>query len=87
MEVVSSKVTLDFFEEQYQSMKIRYGDMKKQLGQDIVSYTAPFREKIKAIAADESYLHKIVTLGAEKARESASATLREARHAIGVRHF
>ena len=31
MEVVSQKETIDFFNEQYDTMKIRYGDMKKQL--------------------------------------------------------
>ncbi|MCX6290772.1 MAG: tryptophan--tRNA ligase [Bacteroidetes bacterium] len=87
MEVVSKKDTIDFFHEQYNTMKIRYGDMKKQLAEDIILFTQPFREKINELSKDESYLHKVASHGAAKARESASKTVNEARHAIGIRHF
>ncbi|MBL0256487.1 MAG: tryptophan--tRNA ligase [Bacteroidetes bacterium] len=87
MELVSSPETLAFFEEKYNTMQIRYGDMKKQLAEDMILFTAPFREKINALARDEAEIHKIASKGAEKARESASATLKEARHAIGIRRF
>ena len=53
----------------------------------MILFTAPFREKINALAGDEAEIHKIASKGAEKARESASATLKEARHAIGIRRF
>lgn len=87
MEVVSKKETIDFFNEQYNAMKIRYGDMKKQLAEDMVSFTAPFREKISELSANENYIHQVATKGAEKARESAAKTVSEARNAIGIRHF
>jgi tryptophanyl-tRNA synthetase len=45
------------------------------------------REKISAIAADTEYLSKVAKLGAEKARESASKTIREVREIIGFRSF
>ena len=79
MELVSSPETLAFFEEKYNTIQIRYGDMKKQLAEDMILFTAPFREKINALAGDEAEIHKIASKGAEKARESASATLKEAR--------
>ncbi|HKK10718.1 MAG TPA: tryptophan--tRNA ligase, partial [Bacteroidales bacterium] len=75
MEVVSTPDTLKYFEEKYNACEIRYGDMKKQLAEDMTVFTEPFREKIKAIAADEIYLSQVVKQGAEKARESASKTL------------
>ena len=87
MNVVSKPETVQFFEEAYTKMQIRYGDMKKQLAEDMIVFTTPLREKILAIAADESYISKVVKQGAEKARESASATVREARQAIGIRSF
>ncbi len=87
MEVVSSRETLAFFDEQYNSMKIRYGDMKKQLAEDMVAFTQPFREKILELSKDQKTVHQVASQGAEKARESASATIREARKAIGIRHI
>jgi tryptophanyl-tRNA synthetase len=68
-------------------MNIRYGDMKKQLAEDMISFTTPFREKIQAISSDSAYLKKVTQRGKEKARESASNTLNEARKAIGIRTF
>ena len=47
----------------------------------------PIVEKIEAIKSDEEFVSKIARRGAEKARESASATVNAARKAIGIRHF
>lgn len=87
MSIVSDKDTYDYFNEKYNKCEIRYGDMKKQLAKDIIAFTSPFREKIMEIAADNEYLHKVVSMGAEKARESASKTLKEVRKAVGFRKF
>lgn len=37
MEAVSEKSTIDFFKEKYAKCDIRYGDLKKQLAEDIIS--------------------------------------------------
>jgi tryptophanyl-tRNA synthetase len=87
MEIVSKKETLDFFNEQYNTMKIRYGDMKKQLAEDMIAFTSPLREKIIELSKDDDHIHRIAVQGAEKARVSAEATLSLARQAIGFRHF
>lgn len=87
LSVVSSDETVRYFDEQYNTMKIRYGDLKKQLAEDMVKFTEPFRNKINEISKDEAYIQKVARLGAEKARESGAATLREARKAIGIRSF
>ena len=87
MRVVSSKETVDHFEEAYNSMSIRYGDMKKQLAEDMIVFTTPLREKIEELSRDEKFLHKVAKDGEARARESASATLREARKAMGFRKF
>jgi tryptophanyl-tRNA synthetase len=87
MNVISEKSTFDFFEEKYNNCEIRYGDMKKQLAEDIINFTAPFREKILSISSDNEYLRKVVSIGAEKARASASKTVREVREIIGFKPF
>ncbi len=87
MEVVSDPETLSYFNEQYNTMKIRYGDLKKQLAEDMIRFTEPFREKIREIGNNQDYIHKVASRGAEKARQSAGATIKEARKAIGIRHL
>ena len=87
MNLVSSKDTYKHFDDAYNNCTIRYGDMKKQLAEDMIAFTAPLREKILALAADENYIHKVATEGAAKARESALRTMSEVRKAIGFRSF
>jgi tryptophanyl-tRNA synthetase len=87
LKVVSTQDTYDYFNEKYNNCEIRYGDLKKQLAKDIIQFTNPFRERILDILANDAYLHQVATLGAEKARESASKTLSEVRKVIGFRKF
>jgi tryptophanyl-tRNA synthetase len=87
MKVVSTEDTLKHFTDAYANCNIRYGDLKKQLAEDMITFLTPIREKIDAIKADDGYLAKVAKLGAEKARESASKTLNEARTAIGFKRF
>lgn len=87
MDVVSSPDTNKFFNEKYNACEIRYGDMKKQLAEDINVFVTPIREKIEGILADNDYLRKVAKLGAEKARESATKTLSDVRRIIGFKEF
>lgn len=87
MEVVSAPDTVKFFNDHYNNCSIRYGDLKKQLAEDMVNFTTPFREKIKELSADEKYLHKVAVIGRDKARESAAKTISDIRHIIGFREF
>jgi tryptophanyl-tRNA synthetase len=87
MSIVSSTETLTFFDEQYNKCAIRYGDMKKQLAEDMILFTAPFREKIEDLLKNEPYLSTVAKLGKEKARESATKTIREVREIIGFKSF
>ncbi len=83
MSVVSTPDTVQYFEDQYNSCQIRYGDMKKQLAQDMIAFVQPFSEKIKEIAANEDYLKKVMAMGKEKAQASAAKTIKEVREIIG----
>jgi len=87
LDVVSAPDVLENFEMQYNNCSIRYGDLKKQLAEDIINFTTPIREKIEMMLADDKYLSSVAKLGAEKARDSASRTLTEVREIIGVRKF
>jgi tryptophanyl-tRNA synthetase len=84
---MSSKDTLNHFENAYNDCSIRYGDLKKQLAEDIENFVSPLREKIKDLAQNEEYISKVVKLGADKARASANETLKLVREAIGIRKF
>lgn len=85
LKIVSSPDTYDYFNEKYNKCEIRYGDLKKQLAEDIIEFTAPVRERILEISADVVYMDKIAAAGAERARESASKTIREVREIIGFK--
>lgn len=87
MKVVSTPDTVKHFEDLYNSMNIRYGDMKKQLAEDMVAFTNPLREKIMDISKNNELLQKVSRKGAEKARESARYTVEECRKAIGIVGF
>jgi tryptophanyl-tRNA synthetase len=87
LDVVSAPDVLENFEMQYNNCSIRYGDLKKQLAEDIINFTTPIREKIEMMLADDKYLSSVAQLGAEKARASASRTLTEVREIIGVKKF
>lgn len=87
MKVLSSSETHDHFNDLYNTCQIRYGDMKKQLAEDVIRFIEPFSEKIKALHANNDYLRKVVEMGAEKARISARKTVSEVREIIGFKHF
>ena len=87
LKLVSSEDIVRQFEDLYADCTIRYGDLKKQLAQDMEAFIAPIRERIKQVEADDDYLSKVARQGCEKAMESASKTIREVREIIGFRPF
>ncbi|MEN8156018.1 MAG: tryptophan--tRNA ligase [Bacteroidota bacterium] len=87
LELLSTPDTVEHFRNSYNDCTIRYGDLKKQLAEDIITFTTPIRERINEIYNDTDYLSKVVKMGAEKARESASKTVREVREILGYRPF
>ncbi|MFM7016956.1 MAG: tryptophan--tRNA ligase, partial [Bacteroidota bacterium] len=86
LSVVSKPETIQFFDEAYNNCSIRYGDLKKQLAEDMEIFVAPLREKIEAIAADEQYLNKVMQIGKEKAHASSSVTVKEVREIMGIQY-
>lgn len=87
MELMSDEQTYKHFLDSYNSCTIRYGDLKKQLAEDIIKFTTPLKEKIDDIVKDDAYLSKVVKMGEEKARASASKTVKDVREIIGFKKF
>ncbi|MBR4886886.1 MAG: tryptophan--tRNA ligase [Muribaculaceae bacterium] len=87
MELVSTPDTLQHFKDAYADCSIRYGDLKKQLAEDILKVTLPIRERILEIQGDDEYLGRVVRQGAERACETAAKTLREVREIMGIKKF
>lgn len=87
MSLVSSQDTVDTFKAAYNGCTIRYGDMKKQLAEDMVAFISPIRKRAEELQKDEAQIQKILKQGAEKARASSSVTMAEARKKIGINYY
>lgn len=87
MRLVSTDDVISKFENDFNNCTIRYGDVKKQLAEDMVQFISPIREKVDGLLANEAYLKQVMEIGAEKAGKSAKATMDIVREAIGLKYF
>ncbi len=87
MKLVSEDDVIQKFESDYNNCTIRYGELKKQLAEDMVDFIAPIREKVDAVLHDEKKLRQIMEQGAEKANKSATITMELVRQAIGLKYY
>ena len=87
MKLVSDDAVVKKFDEEYNNCTIRYGELKAKLGEDMVKFIAPVREKVNMILNDEKYLQEVMEKGADKARKSAKATMERVREAMGLNYF
>lgn len=86
MQLVCAPDVIAKYESDYNSCTIRYGDLKKQLAEDMVQFIAPIRQKVNDILGNEALLKQIMQQGAEKARASAKATMAVVREAMGLNY-
>jgi tryptophanyl-tRNA synthetase len=87
MELVSTNDVIEHYKNTFANCSIRYGDMKKQLAEDMAAFILPIKQKIDDLKENDEMLGKIAKTGAEKAKESASKTINEARKMIGFTKF
>jgi tryptophanyl-tRNA synthetase len=87
LSLVSSPEVLSKFEYDFNHCNIRYGDLKKQLAEDMIRFIAPIRAKADALQNDPALIDEILAAGAKKARVSAAATLGEVRKALSFRYI
>ena len=85
LRIASTKETYDYFDAKWNDCTLRYGDLKKQIADDLCAIVAPIRQRIEEYSADNATLDRIAREGAEAARASAAATLAEVRKIIGFR--
>ena len=62
----------------------RYGDFKVAVGEAVVEYLRPVRERYTELRPDEAELGRILAKGAEGARALAAETLADVRERMGV---
>ncbi|MFN8243984.1 MAG: tryptophan--tRNA ligase [Ferruginibacter sp.] len=87
MKLVSSADVVEKFETDYAKCSIRYGDMKKQLAEDMVNFIAPVRQRVDSILQDEAYLRRVMEQGAEKANKRADQTMQLVREVMGFKYY
>ncbi|MBS1497264.1 MAG: tryptophan--tRNA ligase [Bacteroidetes bacterium] len=87
MKLVSAEDVIKKYEDDFNNCLIRYGDMKKQLAEDMVQFIAPIRQKALDIMANENYLKEVMETGAAKAKESAAGTIEIVRQAMGLKYY
>ena len=87
MHLSSKPEIVDIYRSQYNNCNIRYGDMKKQLAEDMAAFVNPIRTRAVELQKDETTLRRILKDGAEKARDSAAKTIAGARKLIGINYY
>ncbi len=87
MHLVSANDTIEKFEYDFNHCTIRYGDMKKQLADDMAAFIKPVREKAESILNDANYLKQVMEKGAETATRSARETMRIVRESMGLKYY
>ena len=84
-ELLCGKEAAEYYNDLYNRMEIRYGDMKKQMAADANALLAPIRERILTYSSDDALLDRIMRQGAEAASARAEKTIEEVREIIGFR--
>ena len=85
LRICSVPEAYNYFDEKWNDCSIRYGDLKKQIAEDIIKTVSPIRERIREYSSNTQLLDRIAQEGAEVARASASQTLKEVRQIIGFK--
>ncbi len=87
MKLVSAEDVYADYEKKFNECTIRYGDMKKQLAEDMVLFISPIRKRVNDILNDEKYLQRVMKQGAEKSIAHAEITMTMVRNAMGLNYF
>ncbi|MDO5296682.1 MAG: tryptophan--tRNA ligase [bacterium] len=83
LKIFSTPETVAFFEEQYKEGALRYGDLKKTLGDDIAAKLSVIRERRQELAKDPGLVEDMLVDSAKQVRCLARQTLDEVREKVG----
>jgi len=87
MNLVCSEDVINKFESDFNNCNIRYGDLKKQLAEDMIAFMSPIRKLTNEILENDAFLIEVMEKGAEKARASAKKTMDLVRESMGLNYF
>jgi tryptophanyl-tRNA synthetase len=87
MKLVSEEEVIKSFEDRYNQCTIRYGELKKQLAEDMINFLSPIRKKINETLNDTAYLTRVMKQGAEKANAHADKTLLDVRKVMRLNYY
>ncbi len=68
----------------YEEKKGKYGELKKMLLADIISFVSPMRAKRAELAKNPEAVEKILAIGGQQAREKAMAKMKVVREKVGL---
>jgi tryptophanyl-tRNA synthetase len=74
-------ISFDAVEQEFDGQM--YGAFKTAVGEAVIDYLAPARERYEELRADQAELERIVAGGAEQARAIAAPIVEDVRHAMG----
>ena len=84
LKLVASPQELAEWENRYRSGGMGYSEAKKRLGELLVEYFEPYRQKREELEKNLDYVRDVLIDGAQRARAIASRTLAEVRKAVGL---
>ena len=65
---------------------MRYGDLKKQVAEMVISHLEPFQQRYREIVADPGYVQGVLREGAERVTPIANSTVESGEEAHGSLH-
>jgi tryptophanyl-tRNA synthetase len=63
---------------------MRYGDLKKQAAEMVISHLEPFQQRYRQIVSEPGYLEGVLREGAERVAPIANDTVRVAKERMGL---
>jgi tryptophanyl-tRNA synthetase len=63
---------------------LRYGDLKKQVAEMVVSHLEPFQQRYQEVMSEPGYLDGVLREGAARARPIACSTVEAAKRRMGL---
>lgn len=80
--LVGNEEEVETFRAKLENGGVGYGDLKKELGEKIIQFVTPMREKRDQLT--DEYVFQVMKEGAEKARKIASVKMDEVRQKTGL---
>ncbi len=84
VELFDSEEKRNFYEEQYQGVGIKYGELKQELAESIYNELQPIQERRAELEQQPSFIEEVIQEGAKRAKIIAKQTLNEIKDKMGL---